>query len=306
MNPPLESEHTHTEAIINVYRELNLIKYPLVNVKFNLKLIFLLQTNIMKAEIIQRKNSHKKSETKKKFQSSEKEAEILMQKSQSFWIRYKKWILTLITLLSIQFMFGFFLGSNPVNNIVGPIITSSDKCNLHKDAKSAIKRAKSEECREKLEELACLNVEDKLYAKSLPKLCPVKIDDKVKGHYLGCFQDSFAGRILNDISVKKYNDNGKETCLKECQDSAFMYSGLQYGKECFCGNKRPDEDKLLDESKCNMTCPGDEKQFCGGYLTMNVYQTGYIPQKTVKDINDKGHDNGEKVRNSKYVHRSDL
>ena len=98
--------------------------------------------------------------------------------------------------------------------------------------------------------------------------------------------------------MKKRKDNNKEICLKECLDSGFIYGGVQYGYECFCGNKRPDKSKhLLEPSKCNMTCPGDPNQYCGGYLTMNIFQTGYMPQKTVKDIiNHPDDNNGNNAR----------
>ena len=50
--------------------------------------------------------------------------------------------------------------------------------------------------------------------------------------------------------------------------------------ECFCGNERPSERYRIVDSKCNKFCPGDSDAKCGGYLTMNVYQTGVIPFKS--------------------------
>ena len=50
--------------------------------------------------------------------------------------------------------------------------------------------------------------------------------------------------------------------------------------ECFCGNERPSVNSDVDASKCNKFCPGDSEAKCGGYLTMNVYQTGVIPFKS--------------------------
>ena len=145
---------------------------------------------VQKGEIIQRKNSNKRVE--KTATAGDKKLEkvaVLMphKTQQNFIVKYKTWILTLAALLGIQFMFGYFLGRNPADDIISPII-QQQQCSLHKDAKSAIKRAKSEECKRRLEEIACLNSDEKLYAPTLPKLCPVNIDEKVKGHDLGCFQ----------------------------------------------------------------------------------------------------------------------
>lgn len=44
--------------------------------------------------------------------------------------------------------------------------------------------------------------------------------------------------------------------------------------ECFCGENHPPSASKLADSSCNMKCPGNPKQLCGGYFTMNVFQTG--------------------------------
>jgi hypothetical protein len=36
----------------------------------------------------------------------------------------------------------------------------------------------------------------------------------------------------------------------------FTYAGTQYSVECFCGNSQPDVAHALQDSKCNMPCPG--------------------------------------------------
>ena len=69
-------------------------------------------------------------------------------------------------------------------------------------------------------------------------------------------------------------------CLDYCTESGYLYAGVQYGVECFCGNERPSVNSDVDASKCNKFCPGDSDAKCGGYLTMNVYQTGVIPFKS--------------------------
>ena len=48
-------------------------------------------------------------------------------------------------------------------------------CIIHaNEALSALRRAKTEECRHKLTTVACLNQEKLLYPKTLPRLCPLK------------------------------------------------------------------------------------------------------------------------------------
>lgn len=44
--------------------------------------------------------------------------------------------------------------------------------------------------------------------------------------------------------------------------------------ECFCGSDEPPNTAKLPDSSCNMKCPRDPHLTCGGYFTINVYQTG--------------------------------
>lgn len=57
----------------------------------------------------------------------------------------------------------------------------------------------------------------------------------------------------------------------------FFFNKLQlnnFSVECFCGIEEPPFTKRLPDSSCNMKCPGNPRQSCGGYLTINVYWTG--------------------------------
>lgn len=44
--------------------------------------------------------------------------------------------------------------------------------------------------------------------------------------------------------------------------------------ECFCGNETPDWNSKLPDSFCDMQCPGNQSQMCGGHYTINVFRTG--------------------------------
>ena len=66
--------------------------------------------------------------------------------------------------------------------------------------------------------------------------------------------------------------------------------------ECFCGNERPGERYHISDLKCDKFCPGDSDAKCGGYLTMNVYQTGVIPFKS-KPARDDEESRVEALRN---------
>jgi len=44
--------------------------------------------------------------------------------------------------------------------------------------------------------------------------------------------------------------------------------------ECFCGNETPELGLKLPDSFCDMQCPGNQSQMCGGHYTINVLKTG--------------------------------
>ena len=40
---------------------------------------------------------------------------------------------------------------------------------------------------------------------------------------------------------------------------------------CNCGNETPNSNSIVDQSECNMACPGNSNEICGGEWRMNVY-----------------------------------
>lgn len=44
--------------------------------------------------------------------------------------------------------------------------------------------------------------------------------------------------------------------------------------ECFCGNTEPAVAAKLPDPDCNHKCSGESKQICGGFFTMNIFETG--------------------------------
>ena len=49
------------------------------------------------------------------------------------------------------------------------------------------------------------------------------------------------------------------------------FAGLQYSKECFCGNYY---NRYGAADNCNMECGGDDTQTCGGGYANQVYRVG--------------------------------
>ena len=60
-----------------------------------------------------------------------------------------------------------------------------------------------------------------------------------------------------------------EKCKELCLNSSFAYAGVQYSRQCFCGDTAP----TITATNCDMKCVGNRDQICGGFWAMNVYST---------------------------------
>lgn len=92
--------------------------------------------------------------------------------------------------------------------------------------------------------------------------------------YLGCFRDT-SERIFKTLHSLHVTDS-KKTCIDWCQAEGFVYAGLEYGTECYCGNQLPrlPNHPKIDESVCQAVCPGNAEEKCGGEWAMSLYETG--------------------------------
>ncbi|XP_063706009.1 xylosyltransferase oxt-like [Culicoides brevitarsis] len=65
-------------------------------------------------------------------------------------------------------------------------------------------------------------------------------------------------------------------CISFCRELGYVYAGVQFEFECFCGNTFPRADKYpkLAEKECGKVCPGNATQMCGGLWANSVYETG--------------------------------
>ncbi|EPE31830.1 WSC containing protein [Glarea lozoyensis ATCC 20868] len=87
---------------------------------------------------------------------------------------------------------------------------------------------------------------------------------------LGCYTEATSGRAL---SGKSYSNDSMtlELCQSTCQ--GFSYFGVEYGRECYCGNNLNTGSVSTASSDCNFACPGNATETCGAGNRLNVYQT---------------------------------
>ncbi|KAM7210759.1 WSC domain containing protein [Rhypophila decipiens] len=83
--------------------------------------------------------------------------------------------------------------------------------------------------------------------------------------YLGCFVDS-GDRVLPD-NLLGSDEMTAELCEAHCSD--YFYFGVEYGRECWCGDIKPTNP--APEAECSLTCTGDVKQVCGAGGRLNAW-----------------------------------
>ena len=73
-----------------------------------------------------------------------------------------------------------------------------------------------------------------------------------------------------------------QLCTEMCGVREYSFAGVNYGSECWCGNDEPPRSKFAIAADCNMECPGDRTQKCGGGWRMNVYKTNTGKERITK------------------------
>ncbi|KYK54338.1 putative glyoxal oxidase precursor [Drechmeria coniospora] len=93
--------------------------------------------------------------------------------------------------------------------------------------------------------------------------------------YQGCFQDNInQKRTFFWQNIFNNNDMTPEACVKKCGDFGYMAAGLEYGRECYCGDpaniKTAGAEKVSDK-ECNIPCSGNASALCGGGSRLTTY-----------------------------------
>jgi len=86
---------------------------------------------------------------------------------------------------------------------------------------------------------------------------------------LGCYSDSSSARVLSYAAAES-SINSVNSCLSTCAGKGYVYGGVEYGKQCFCGSSLASGAKSADSSDCNYTCASGSG-ICGGFNYINVY-----------------------------------
>ena len=89
---------------------------------------------------------------------------------------------------------------------------------------------------------------------------------------LGCRQDNVSGRTLN---VDAFTSDAMtiDACIAHCDALGQPLAGLEYARECYCGNSfKSQGGALIADEACNMPCSGDGARLCGGPDALTVFK----------------------------------
>lgn len=85
----------------------------------------------------------------------------------------------------------------------------------------------------------------------------------------GCYTDNVNNRTLAATST--VNDGMTiEVCSATCE--AYAYFGVEYFRECYCGNVLAPDSVPAPATECDAPCSGNSAEICGGDSRLNLYQ----------------------------------
>jgi hypothetical protein len=93
----------------------------------------------------------------------------------------------------------------------------------------------------------------------------------------GCRTDSVSARGLSRHSFTNGTGMTEELCLGTCQAKGYSMAGIEYGKECYCGNVLAGTTTVAPGGMADcqvMLCPGNMKEICAAGNRLLIYSMG--------------------------------
>ncbi|KAI0925387.1 hypothetical protein AcV7_005644 [Taiwanofungus camphoratus] len=95
--------------------------------------------------------------------------------------------------------------------------------------------------------------------------------------YEGCYTDNTAARTLTGSSYTSTDNMTVESCISYCDSGSYVYAGVEYAQECYCGNNIENGGSNTTATDCNSACTGNANETCGAGDRMNLYWSGEQP-----------------------------
>ncbi|WVQ77852.1 hypothetical protein IAR50_007549 [Cryptococcus sp. DSM 104548] len=85
-----------------------------------------------------------------------------------------------------------------------------------------------------------------------------------------CIAEGTSGRALAHESYAA-DDMTLNMCLTYCENLGWQYAGIEYGRECYCGDYLANGASLDLTATCNVPCGGDSTEICGGGNALSLF-----------------------------------
>ncbi|CAA7271218.1 unnamed protein product [Cyclocybe aegerita] len=105
--------------------------------------------------------------------------------------------------------------------------------------------------------------------------------------FSGCHTDAVGGNgrtLLERFDIPE--GTSIESCTAQCEATGYSITGLEFGRECWCGNEFLVEDTEAPLGECSMTCIGDHTELCGAGSRLSVYINTVVVEPTVEPTPD--------------------
>ncbi|KAF8577851.1 copper radical oxidase [Ramaria rubella] len=93
----------------------------------------------------------------------------------------------------------------------------------------------------------------------------------------GCFTDNPAARTLTGSSFTNTTGMTQELCTAFCDTGSFIFSGVEFAQECYCGNEIENGGVNTTITDCSTPCVGNPQEFCGGASRLDLFSNGKTP-----------------------------
>ncbi|KAK2845804.1 hypothetical protein Q7C36_010658 [Tachysurus vachellii] len=97
-----------------------------------------------------------------------------------------------------------------------------------------------------------------------------KEPEEGRAKYIGCYVDHTHKRALRGITFFDYKKMTVFRCQDNCAERGYLYAGLEFGAECYCGHRI--QAANISDNECNMQCKGEKSKMCGGANRLSIYR----------------------------------
>lgn len=90
-------------------------------------------------------------------------------------------------------------------------------------------------------------------------------------------RDNVQGRALTAAAYTSTTDMTVQSCISYCDGLGYIYAGVEWYQECYCGNNIINGNTQTTATDCSFPCTGDATEVCGAGNRLSMYFSGGTP-----------------------------